>query len=105
MWRRRVVRVWEEAGGDGEEEANVNVEDGEEGWSGGAGYMELGGRAATRIRRRRRCMRARRRRARMGRMREGGVASTRATPPHGGLGQLGARLFSRRDGLQRSGTT
>ena len=76
MWRRRVVRVWEEAGGDGEEEANVNVEDGEEGWSGGAGYMELGGRAAARIRRRwRRCLRARRRRARMGRMREGGVAS------------------------------
>ena len=43
MWRRRVVRVWEEAGEDGEEEGNVDVEDGEEGWSGGAGYMEVGG--------------------------------------------------------------
>ena len=47
--------MWEEAGEDGEEEGNVDVEDGEEGWSGGAGYMEVGGMAEMRIRLRRRC--------------------------------------------------
>ena len=43
MWWRRVARVWATEVGNWEAGDKVDVEDGDEGRSGGGGYMEVGG--------------------------------------------------------------